>query len=296
MNRPINQHIPVLREEALTALAITKDHWYIDATFGGGGHTQAILDQGGRVIGFDWDIEAISGAQTKFAPEIAAQQLILVNESFSKMYDETAKLMPDLVGTISGILFDFGTSTTQLMSSSRGFSFEGDGVLDMRMDQRLGVMAKDILAVVPEKQLIQLFFNEGGELDAKKIAKAIKSNPTPIETTAELVSVISRVKRRTGKLHPATKVFQALRIAVNSELSNIESTLPQAYRLLAPAGVIVTISFHEGEDRIAKHSFKQWADKGLGSVLTKDVITPSEAEIEKNPRSRSAKLRVFRKK
>lgn len=291
-----HSHIPVLLDEAVEGLKVQPGSWYIDATLGQGGHTTKLLSLGARVIAFEWDDEAIAQATTRFADQLSAGNLVIVHENFAQLRERMTALQPQLVGSVRGILFDFGTSTNQLMSSERGFSFEGDGILDMRMDRRLGVMAKDLLAVVPENQLAQLFIKEGGEHAGKKIAKAIKNAPKPVETVSQLSELVSRVVGgRHGKLHPATKVFQALRIAVNSELTNVEEALPQAYYLLAPAGRLVTIAFHEGEDRLVKQSMVKWQERGLGMMLTKPVITSSESELQTNPRSRSAKLRIFEK-
>lgn len=290
------QHRSVMLAEALDNLQIQPGSWYIDATLGQGGHTNGLLNSGAHVVAFDWDDDAIAHAQTQFADQVAAGHLILIHENFSKLRDSVRQQQPLATAEIAGILFDFGTSTNQLMSSERGFSFEGDGVLDMRMDRRLGVMAKDLLALVPENQLAQLFIKEGGEYQGKRIAKAIKSSPTPIETVKQLSDLVWRISGgRHGKLHPATKVFQALRIAVNSEITNIEEALPQAYYLLSPGGRLVTIAFHEGEDRIVKRLMQNWQQRGLGTMLTKRVLTPSESELSENPRSRSAKLRIFEK-
>ncbi len=292
-----NKHIPVLLAETLTALQPQATHWYVDATFGRGGHTQALLDSGAYVIAFDWDMEAIQFGKTAFEKQIAAGNLILINESFSNMSTEIKQLkkkLPDL--EISGVLFDFGTSSNQLTSAQRGFSFTGEGQLDMRMDTRLGVTAKDILAVVPESQLADLFIEFGGEEEAKNIAKAIKSAKTPITTTTELSSLIVSVKKRTKPgIHPATKVFQALRIAVNSELDEITTALPHAFSLLKPGGVLATISFHEGEDRIVKQQFKAWESNKKGKLLSAKPIGASIDELEENNRARSAKLRAIRK-
>ncbi len=178
--------------EALENLAIIPGNWYIDATLGQGGHTAAMLSAGARVIAFDWDDEAVSTAATKFVREQESGDLIVVHENFSKLKESLEQIDSTKIGQISGILFDFGTSTNQLMSAERGFSFDGDGVLDMRMDRRLGVLAKDILALVPEKQLAQLFINEGGEYLGKKIAKAIKMSPEPIQTVSQLSKLIMR--------------------------------------------------------------------------------------------------------
>jgi 16S rRNA (cytosine1402-N4)-methyltransferase len=166
------------------------------------------------------------------------------------------------------------------------------------MDQRLGVQAKDLLAILPEKQLMKLFIEYGGEREARSVAKAIVAHRAihPITTTQELATLMEKTKREPrGKLHPATKVFQALRMAVNMELESISTALPQAYRVLKASGRLVTISFHEGEDRIVKDLFRKWQREGKGQQMNQDVITPSPEEVAANSRSRSAKLRIFLK-
>lgn len=279
--------------QAVEALEVKPEHYYIDCTFGRGGHTVAILAKGGLVIALDWDEEAIATGLQRFSQEISSARLQLVRESFSKLSEVAQKL--DLK-QVSGVLLDFGTSSNQLLSGDRGFSFQEDGPLDMRMDTRLGVTAQDLLNAVPEKQLAQMFLDLGGEEDAWKIARALKKTSPAISTTWELAQVVERVKgRRHGKLHPATKVFQALRIAVNSELEEITQVLPQALKLLEPGGHIVTISFHEGEDRIVKAVLKEWQTHNLGVQVTDKPVVPTEEEVLHNPRSRSAKLRIFRK-
>ncbi len=290
-----DQHRSVLLAEAVTALRVQPENWYLDATFGRGGHTAAILNQGGKVIALDWDEEAIAYGQKKFAAVIEAGKLILIRESFSKVGATITTLLDtQKIDLIHDAIFDFGTSTEQLTSSDRGFSFAGEGKLDMRMDTRLGVTAADILQAVPETQLAQLFFDYGGETESRKIAKAIKNSPQPIATTGQLSRLIEKVKGgRHGKLHPATKVFQALRIAVNSELEEIKAALPQVLALLPSKGRLVTIAFHEGEDRLVKRAFKKWQQAQLGQML--ELITPSPAEVAQNPRSRSAKMRIFEK-
>lgn len=291
----MNKHITVMLKDAVEALEVKPGYWYVDGTFGRGGHTQKILEAGGKVIAFDFDQAAINFGKEKFASQIETGKLILVRENFSNLSDTIINLQTNnQVTKIDGILFDFGTSTQQLTSKQRGFSFEGEGPLDMRMDQRLGVQAKDLLAIIPEKQLAELFRDMGGEQDANRIAKAIKKSPTPIKTTKQLADLVLKVKgRRSSKIHPATKVFQALRIAVNTELDNISQMLPQALNLISDGGKIVTIAFHEGEDRIVKHTFKTWESRKLGYNLTKKPTSPSQSEINNNQRSRSAKMRVF---
>lgn len=291
----MNKHITVMLEDAVAALGIKPGKWYIDGTFGRGGHTAKILAAGGKVVAFDFDQDAITFGKEKFAAEIETGNLILIRENFSHLADTIVTLQKtNQISAIDGILFDFGTSTQQLTSQERGFSFEGDGPLDMRMDQRLGVQAQDLLVVIPENQLTELFKVMGGEIDAKRISKAIKSSKTPITTTKQLADLILKVKgRRSSKIHPATKVFQALRIAVNTELDNISDMLPQALNILKDNGKIVTIAFHEGEDRLVKHTFKSWETRNLGYNETKKPLTPSETELSNNQRARSAKMRVF---
>lgn len=292
-----NEHITVLLEEATKALLIKKGEWYVDATFGRGGHTKKILEAGGKVIAFDFDQEAIDFGSKAFVESITPGNLILVRENFSKISSIISSLKEDgQINQISGILFDFGTSTQQLKSNERGFSFDGDGPLDMRMDDRLGVQAKDLLAIIPADQLANLFFELGGETDGKRIAREIKNSPTQITTSKQLSELIVKVKgRQKNKLHPATKVFQALRIAVNTEIENISIALPQALDILAKNGRVVTIAFHEGEDREVKRTFKLWEEKNIGTNLTRKPITPTDGEIEINQRSRSAKMRIFEK-
>ncbi|MCB9800772.1 MAG: 16S rRNA (cytosine(1402)-N(4))-methyltransferase RsmH [Pseudomonadales bacterium] len=291
-------HISVLLHEAIEFLNVQSGSWYIDGTFGRGGHTKAILKAGGNVIAFDWDHEAIAYGRETFAHEIIDGRLILVHESFSKIEQSVRALRIETEKDleISGALFDFGTSTEQLTSANRGFSFEGDGELDMRMDTRLGVMAKDILALIPENQLADLFKDFGGEEESKAIAKAVKQAKTPVSTTKQLADIVAKVKRHTRPgINPATKVFQALRIAVNSELDEISDALPSAFSVLNPAGTLVCISFHDGEDRLVKQQFKAFEKNKLAEVLTPKPLQPTEKEITENYRSRSAKLRALRK-
>lgn len=288
-------HQSVLLQEAIDALQVKPGQWYIDGTFGRGGHTKHILKHGGKVIALDADQEAIEYGQEKFEKEISDQKLILIRENFNKL---TNTVKNNGINEVAGILFDFGTSVDQLKSDTRGFSFEHDSELDMRMDDRLGVKAKDLLAILPEQQLAQLFWEVGGEEMSRSIAKAIvrTRGKQPLTTTQQLSTLIEQIKGgKRGKLHPATKVFQALRIAVNTELDSIREVLPQAFELLQHQGRLVTISFHEGEDRIVKHQMRDWQQHNQGTLITKHPIEPSQGEIENNPRSRSAKLRIFEK-
>ncbi len=294
-------HQPVMISEVISVLDVTANQWYIDATFGRGGHTKQILDSGAKVIALDFDQEAIEYGQKKFSNQIQDQNLILVRENFARLDQTIEKVKKQYasVGPIKGILFDFGTSQDQLKSPDRGFSFDQpDSELDMRMDQRLGVKAKDLLHIMTVEQLTRLFKQYGGERQAKSIAKAIaqyrgENRQNQINTVEQLVEIIKQVKQRQGKLHPATKVFQALRIVVNTELENIKQGLQKCPAVLNQPARIVTIAFHEGEDRIAKHQFKDWEQEGQGKNLTDKPIQADDKEVKANPSARSAKLRVF---
>ncbi len=293
-------HKPVLLHEAIQALNLKPDKWYIDATFGRGGHTKAILETGAKVIAFDHDDDAIQYGRKTFEKELKSKQLILIRENFSHLIRSVKALQEDYhIDCVSGILFDFGTSSDQLMDQNRGFSFDSDAELDMRMDQRLGVKASDLLAVLSEQQLTDTFKKYGGERDSRSIAKAIiasRNSGKPVTSTKQLADLITKQKRsHRGKLHPATKVFQSLRIIVNNELSSIEEALPRALNIICSGSHIVTISFHEGEDRLVKTAFKQWEKQDKGKSITKKPITPTEEEINNNPKSRSAKMRIFEK-
>jgi 16S rRNA (cytosine1402-N4)-methyltransferase len=292
-------HITVLLKEAVEYLKVEKDSWYVDATFGGGGHTNEILKSGGKVIAFDFDQSAIKAGEERFKKEIESKDLILLTKNFTQLESTINSLKKEhSIDHISGILFDFGTSTDQLMNTDRGFSFLGEGDLDMRMDQNLGVKAKDLLTLLSEKQLMEIFFQYGGESEARKIAKAIVSNRKNgvfIKTNKDLTEVIESVKKSRNRAHPATKVFQALRIVVNDELNNIEASLPQAFNSLKKGGRLITISFHEGEDRIAKITFKAWQEQELATLITKKPVVPTDEAIKENPRCRSAKMRIIEK-
>ena len=296
-----HSHQSVMIKEALDALQVQSGRWYVDATFGRGGHSQVILDKGGKVIGLDFDKQTIDPAHQHFSKALKNSSLILIRENFDKLAQIISKLKQDgiLDSPVWGTLFDFGTSTDQLMAADRGLSFEYQtAVLDMRLDTRLGVKALDLLKILTVKQLTQIFQDYGGEKYAKKIAKAIvlvrEDDPTKLETVGSLVKIILANKpRRHNHLHPATKVFQALRIAVNDELANIERVLPQALATVKPGGRIVTIAFHEGEDRLVKQQFIQWEKQSKGKRINKKPLKPDNTELNRNPRSRSAKLRIF---
>ncbi|KKQ36196.1 MAG: Ribosomal RNA small subunit methyltransferase H [candidate division WS6 bacterium GW2011_GWA2_37_6] len=292
-------HQGVLIPEALALLAPQADKWYVDGTFGRGGHTQAVLETGAKVIALDCDETAIAYGQSKFVPQITQGKLKLVRSNFAKLSYllDQQSIKPTEVG---GYLFDFGTSVDQIKAEKRGFSFENSqDPLDMRMDDRLGVKASDLVKLLTARELAEVLRIYGGEDRAWRIAKLVehakKTNPELLETVGGLVSIIENAKpRKNSHLHVATKTFQALRIVVNDELTAITDLVGQLPKLAASGAVVVFISFHDGEDRIIKHQLTSWENQGLGEKLTKKPITPSETEVKSNIRSRSAKLRGFK--
>ncbi len=312
-------HKSVLLREAVDALtppAGGRDAWYLDCTLGDGGHSIEIIKRGGKVVGIDADPQALERVQKRFIEEgVKEDRFKLVLGNFRDIKnliqtDQPANATQNalLAGTkFAGVLFDLGVSSLQLESPERGFSFMKEGPLDMRMDPSLQVQAKDLLQVLSRKELYELFKNLGEEKYSWALADALVS-AREIKTTVELARLVENVvggrnKRVPARLatrsvagrHPATRVFQALRIAVNSELDSLSEALPQALEVLNKNGCIVVISFHSLEDRIVKNLFKRWKSEGLGQVLTKKPVVSSDDEINVNPRSRSAKMRVFKK-
>lgn len=288
-------HRPVLLREVVEFLNIKKRRKYIDATVGGGGHTEAIIKSGGEVLGIDWDPEAVKYAKKRLELACPGASWKIVRGNFAHLLRIAKK---EGYRKVAGILFDLGVSSHQIETVARGFSFQKDAPLDMRMSPSLAVTAADLLKVLSKKQLYALFTQFAQEKRARAIADALvrARQIKPIETTRQLADLVAKVyggKRKIKGLHPATKVFLALRIAVNSELKNLKAALPQAVELLATKGRLTVISFHESEDRIVKRFLKK--EKNL-KVLTKKPVIPSEEEIRINPRSRSAKLRVAEKR
>ncbi len=279
-------HQSVLKDEAIDYLGVKSGKLYIDATAGGGGLTEEIINQGGKVLAIDQDFEAIEYLKTK-----KLENLTLVNDNFSHIY----KIASDNgFLKVAGILFDLGVSSHQLENTNRGFSFQNEGPLDMRMDPNVNITAFDFVNNFDKRRLNEIFQSYGQEKFSLAITDAIISarQIEPIRTTSQLSEIVSEVYRKKGiktKLNPATQVFQALRIVVNSELLNLKETLPQTLELLETGGRLVVISFHSLEDGIVKRFFKQTESL---KVLTKKPVGPSSFEIESNPRSRSAKLRA----
>jgi 16S rRNA (cytosine1402-N4)-methyltransferase len=284
-------HEPVLVKEILGYLEPSKGKRFIDATLGGAGHTKELLTRGAQVLGIDQDPDAIQNV----IDQKLGENLTVETGNFEKIGQIAEGKGFDRV---DGILFDLGVSSHQFDKTERGFSFLHDAPLDMRMSPEMAVTAQDLVNGLGKGELYELFTKYAQEKLARKIADAIVSarKLRPIETTGRLATIVERVYgRRQGKLHPATKVFQALRMAVNDELNNLRAALPQAVSLLKPGGRLVVISFHQGEDRIVKKAFISFGQEKRGTVLTKKPIGPSFEEVSGNQRSRSAKLRVFEK-
>ncbi|MBD3273520.1 16S rRNA (cytosine(1402)-N(4))-methyltransferase RsmH [Candidatus Dependentiae bacterium] len=294
-----NYHKPVLIKEVLEYLNPKPNKVYLDATFGGGGHTQAILEKepNCKVVAFDWDKKAI---EKNYPPlkEIYKDRLKVIWANFAHIKRVFEK---EKIKKIDGILADFGTSQFQIQHTA-GLSFSKDTPLDMRMSQaHYYFKASDIVNRYKEKELADIIYKYGEERFAKKIAKAIveQRKKEKIKTTSQLAKLIESIipkyiygKKR--RIHPATKTFQALRIFVNKELENIEIFLNDSINFLSEGGNIVCISFHSLEDRIVKFFFKENKDKL--EILTKKPVTPTKSEIEINPSSRSSKLRAAKKK
>lgn len=304
-------HIPVLLNEVIANLNLKSGDNVIDATLGGGGHAEAILEATeptGRLLGIDWDNQAVKRAETRLAKY--KKRIILKTGT----YTDIKKIAYESDFTpIHAILLDLGLSTDQLKDSARGFSFSADGALDMRFSGQGALTAGKIVNTWPENELAHIFRVYGEERHAARIARHIVATrqTAPISSVPELVALVLRgAGKRGGRIHPATRAFQALRIATNSELDNIARVLPEALSLLAPGGRLAVISFHSLEDRIVKHYFRDKAvecicppllpvcrcgHKAEVKLITKKAITPSPAEIKANPASRSAKLRVIEK-
>ncbi len=267
--------------------------WYIDGTVGGGGHAAAILEASapdGRLLGIDCDPAALSAAAARLAPY--GERVTLVRGGFR----EIGRLATDSgFIQVQGVLLDLGVSSYQLDTPERGFSFQASAPLDMRLDPDAPVTAAHLVNNLPEQELADLIFRYGEERGSRRIARVIVEarQRKPLTTTDELAMLVSRaLGGRRGRIHPATRTFQALRIAVNDELASLEAALPQIVELLAAGGRMAIISFHSLEDRIVKHFMRAEAQAGRLRIITRKPVEASNKEQQDNPRSRSAKLRV----
>ncbi|NJJ41078.1 16S rRNA (cytosine(1402)-N(4))-methyltransferase RsmH [Paenibacillus apii] len=313
-------HITVLKEEATEGLNVREDGIYVDCTLGGAGHSALIasrLGEQGRLIAFDQDDSALDNAREKLA--VFGDKVILVKTNFRDL-EEVLRSLPavpqkDGVPQVDGILFDLGVSSPQFDEGERGFSYNHDAPLDMRMDRSAELTAADIVNTWPEQEIARVLFQYGEEKFSRRIAGKIVERRAvrPIETTGELADIIKEAipaaTRRTGG-HPAKRSFQGLRIAVNDELGAFEEALHAAVRCLAPGGRVSVITFHSLEDRICKQILNGYVGrctcppdfpmcvcggKGQVKLINRKPLTPGEEELERNPRARSAKLRIAEK-
>jgi 16S rRNA (cytosine1402-N4)-methyltransferase len=282
------RHYPVLLKESLEYLAIRPEGIYIDMTAGLGGHTRAIAERlkGGLVIACDWDAESLALARANTA-EVAGR-IRFFQGAFSDMPNVLAA---SGIEAVDGILADLGVSRYQLSAAERGFSLSEDGPLDMRMDRSQELTAADLVNELPEKALADLIYQLGEERRSRRIARAIV-RARPILTTGRLAAVVEQAVPRTGRIHPATQTFMALRLKVNGELEELEELLRIAPERLKSGARMVVLTFMSTEDRIVKRAFQAQAKGGKAKILTKHVVRPSEEEILENAASRSAKLRA----
>lgn len=303
-------HEPVLLEEVLEALSPVSGGLYVDGTVGGGGHSEAILEAcspEGRLVAFDRDDWALEAAAKRLAR--FGNRLELHREAFAGLAKRLVKRPCD------GVLLDLGVSSPQLDEAERGFSFQSDGPLDMRMDRRQPVTAEQLVNELEPEELAEIFWKLGGERKSRRIARAIveQRSMQRLETTLQLAEVVERAcPRRGARTHPATGVFQALRMAVNDELGQVGRGLEAGWSVLKPGGRMAVITFHSGEDRAVKQFSRDLARpytvrgevdlpelreprEPLARELNRKAIKPGEAELDRNPRSRSAQLRVLEK-
>jgi 16S rRNA (cytosine1402-N4)-methyltransferase len=288
-------HVPVLLKEAIDFLAVRRGGTYIDATVGLGGHSLEIakrLGAPGHLIGFDKDPMALEVAGFKLqvsgvGPEADWPKMELLHGSFAELVKSQEPR------ATNGILADLGVSSLQISDAARGFSFQADGPLDMRMNPLSEPSAEQVVNQIDERELADLIYEFGEERRSRRIARAIVRS-RPILTTAQLAAVISTAARsmKHERIHPATRTFQALRIFVNAELDDLRKLMETAPQLLKPGGRLVVISFHSLEDRIVKDAMREGAKLGQYRLLTKKPVTASELEIDRNPRARSAKMRA----
>ena len=307
MTKPNERHVPVLLHESIDFLRVRPEGTYADCTVGLAGHSEAILRRlgpQGHLIGFDRDPQALALAKVRLGRVLneigsEAPAITLIGEAFSSI---SKHVKP---ASLDGLLADFGASSLQFDDPQRGFSFQTDGPLDMRMDTSLDTRsqptAAQVVNEISERELANLIYENGEERRSRTVARAIVRG-RPVTTTGQLARIVASVvppqkhDKKHSHIHPATRTFQALRIYVNRELDEIKDLLEAVPNLLKPSGRLVVISFHSLEDRIAKDSLRDGAQKGIWEILTRKPVTAGEEETDVNPRSRSAKLRAAERK
>jgi len=283
-------HVPVLLKEAIDFLAVQRGGTYLDCTVGLGGHSYEIakrLGALGRLIGLDKDPAALEIAQAKLHGAADWPEITLIHGSFAEIASSQR------AATIDGILADLGVSSLEFGNPARGFSFQAEGPLDMRMNPQAELTAEQVVNHSDERELADVIYEFGEERRSRRIARAIVRS-RPIRTTVQLADVVSAAARpmKHERIHPATRTFQALRIFVNRELDDLRGLLQAAPQIVKPGGRVVIISFHSLEDRIVKDAFREGVKQGHYKILTKKPVTPGDEEIGRNPRARSAKLRA----
>lgn len=289
----IPRHVPAFYETLVAFLRITERDIVLDCTLGDGGHTQKALETGAVVVSLDQDPEAITRAKY-FIPRTLQRNWYPVNANFA---DALTVLNNHKFAHPTVIIFDLGVSTFQLANSNRGFSFINNGPLDMRMNPNTPLCASDLVNKLPEVDLARLMWDLSDEVHAKTIARAIVNyrHTTPIQSTRQLAEIVEKIYKNKQGIHPATKTFQALRMAVNHERDSLKNGLQACLSVLVPTGRMGVISFHSGEDRLVKTLFRQWSKKGLVVLTNQKPIAPSEQEKKVNQKIRSAKLRIIEK-
>jgi len=288
------EHVPVMRADVVRALAPERGGLFVDCTLGLGGHAAAVLEAGaGRLIGIDRDAEALAIARERLAPWAGQVELVHAN------YREIGRVLDERgIGGVDGIVADLGVSSLQFDGEGRGFSFQRDEPLDMRMDRSTGPTAADLISELREEDLANLIYQFGEERYSRRIARAIVDarRTGPVQTTGRLAALVRRAVPRRGysPIHPATRTFQALRIAVNGEIEGLDEFVDQACRRLAPGGRLVVLAFHSLEDRVVKHTLRRLAASEGESfrLLFRRATQPTDDEVAANPRARSAKLRA----
>ena len=288
------EHVPVMRAEVVRALAPERGGLFVDCTLGLGGHAAAVLEAGAsRVVGIDRDAEALAIARERLAPWVGRVEFVHADyRGLDAILDARG------LGAVDGILADLGVSSLQFDGEGRGFSFQRDEPLDMRMDRSAGPTAADLIAGLEEEDLADLIYRWGEERYSRRIAREVVEarRGGRIETTGQLAALVRRAVPRRGysPIHPATRTFQALRIAVNGELEGLDDFVDRACRRLAPGGRLVVLAFHSLEDRVVKHTLRRLAaeEKATFRLLARRAAQADEHEVAANPRSRSAKLRA----